>query len=147
MGSSNMSKKNPDRPSHRQLSKLCEDIKHLDISVHGEILKLVGEEFVTWNQNGAFFDLCSLDDSTVARIKSTVEYATSTREPLRRHDVLMFENAQRLVSGPVTPATESTGDDPPISDHRVDGEDAFCTRMDTWCIGKAAKGVFLKRSP
>lgn len=135
----------PHPVSHRQLVRLCEDIKTLDASVHADILVHVGEANVTRNENGVFFDMRALGADALARIRAIVSYAISTQEPLRRHDLVMFQNAQRLASAPVGPGRA----DEPASSLNLpasEGEEAFCTRMEPGCIAKPAKGVFLKKS-
>lgn len=124
-------------------------------SVHEEILAQIGDEGVTRNANGAFFDLVSLNDERLAAVERIVEYARSTQGTLRQHDLDMFENAQNLVSAPVAPASpdDARGDAggadevDAVAAARCEGEDAFCVRMDACCAPKPAKGVFVRKCP
>ena len=90
---------------------------------------------------------------TVDRIREVVEYAKGMRSRLADHDREMFESSQRLVSGPVDTAGEERGaacggSSDAVACARIrqgEGEEAFCVRMETGCISKPAKGVFVKK--
>jgi hypothetical protein len=118
-----------------------------------DILKHVDTSRLTRNGNGVFFDMSDLSKDQLSHIREVVEYAKGTRIRLAEHDREMFENAQRLVIGPV----ETSGDAEASSSRDgvvtasagpagpSEGEEAFCTRMEAGCVAKPAKGVFLKK--
>lgn len=141
--------------SHMELRRLCDDISQLGPGVHADILKHLDPSMLTRNGNGVFFDMADVCQDTLARIKEVVEYAKGTHEKLAEHDRKLFENAQRLVSGPigtvadVDPATgwqssTSSAALPPCAP-KTEGEEAFAVRMETGCVSKPAKGVFFKK--
>lgn len=133
-----------------ELKRLRDDIQSLDHSVHQDIYDHLPKSIVSQNFNGAFFDMCQVDEDCLNNIKTVVKYAKAVRGRLDAHDRKMFENAQQLVSGPVetdpvcvgsrvVPVEEATVFDP------CDGEQSFCTRMENGCVTRPAKGVFVKK--
>lgn len=133
------------------LKRLRDDIQALDPSVHHDIFNHLPTEIVSQNYNGAFFDMCQLDEECLDKIKSVVQYAKAVRGKLDDHDRKMFESAQQLVSGPVETEADSalsvkdgTSEEAKLFSP-CDGEEAFCTRMETGCVTKPAKGVFTKK--
>lgn len=142
---------------HRRLVELCESVRTLGPSVHEEILARIGEDGVTRNANGAFFDLAELDDRRLEAVESAVAYAQSTQGYLRQHELVMFENVQNLMSGPIAPADVAARDArggaadadadaaAAAAAARCEGEEAFCVRMDACCAPKPAKGVFVRK--
>ena len=141
-------------PSHMELRRLCDDIQTLGPCVHTDILKHVGAASLTRNGNGVFFDMADLEAEQLSRIREVVEYAKGTRVRLAEHDREMFENAQRLVIGPVETSAEAENGSGREGSGAVlatgpmgpsEGEEAFCTRMEAGCVAKPAKGVFVKK--
>lgn len=134
-----------------ELKRLRDDIQGLDISVHQDIMEHLPKDNISRNANGVFFDICQIDEGSLEKIRGIVQYAKAMRGKLDDHDRRMFENAQQLVSGPVDTdtcptATESEDKgDTQIFGATCDGEEAFCTRMETGCVTKPAKGVFIKK--
>jgi len=138
--------------SRSDLKRLRDDIHSLDHSVHQDILDQIPPAIVSRNCNGAFFDMCQLDEASLKNIVSVVRYAKAVRGKLEDHDRKMFESAQQLVSGPVeTDAgctqSKASGAEEECKSvfNTCDGEEAFCTKMETGCITKPAKGVFVKK--
>jgi hypothetical protein len=137
--------------SRSDLKRLRDDIQSLDHSVHQDIYEHLPKAIVSQNFNGAFFDMCQIDDKCLNKIETVVRYAKAVRGKLDDHDRKMFESAQQLVSGPVETDPVCTGARPtgPVEESTVfnpcDGEEAFCTRMETGCVTKPAKGVFVKK--
>lgn len=152
-----MSVSAPNAPaSHMELRRLCDDISHLGSGVHADILKHLDHSMLTRNGNGVFFDLADVSQDTLARVKKVVEYAKGTHAKLAEHDRKLFENAQRLVSGPIgtvadLDAANGAGQSspasagPPPGVPKTEGEEAFAVKMETGCVSKPAKGVFSKK--
>lgn len=137
-----------------ELRRICEDIQSLGSSVHVDILKHVNPALLTRNGNGVFFDMASLNDTDLERIREVVDYAKGTQVRLAEHDREMFKNAQRLVSGPIE--TQLDPDNPASRDHGAsttaggpsnasEGEEAFAVQMEAGCIARPPKGVLLKK--
>ena len=137
--------------SHTNLRRLCDDISLLDADVHADIVKHIDPSLLTRNGNGVFFDMTCLSAATVDSIRSVVEYAKGMRNRLAEHDREIYESSQRLVSGPVDTACDERIGHAGQSDlacnnaRQGEGEEAFVVRMESGCVSKPAKGVFLKK--
>jgi len=132
--------------SHACLRRLCDDIQSLESGVHADIVKHLDEKLLTRNANGVFFDIASVSEDTLNKIRDIVTYAKGMRTRLAEHDREMFESSQRLVSGPVDTVTDERPLCEGVMDvRRGEGEEAFCVRMEHGCVSKPAKNVFLRK--
>jgi hypothetical protein len=138
--------------THTSLRRLCDDISLLDADVHSDIVKHIEPGLLTHNGNGVFFDMTCVDSATIEGIRGVVEYAKGMRNRLAEHDREIYESSQRLVSGPVDTACDEQrsghagqGELACASVRQGEGEEAFVVRMESGCVSKPAKGVFLKK--
>lgn len=126
--------------SRAEIKRLRDDISTLDSAVHYEILKEVDHDVVTFNVNGAFFDMRALDRDSLGRIRRLVDHAVVTKQDLELHEHVMHDHAMRLSIRDVAcsaggeappPAAPAPAPAPAVQDKRSPG-------------AKAHRGVFLK---
>jgi hypothetical protein len=126
------------------LRKLASEIEVLDQDVHDDIMRFLKPSQTTVNENGVFFDLAKLDPGQIEGIRSVVQYVRTTSASQGERDRALFETSKQLASNSFHINNENHRD-VDVRERVTDGEEAFCQKMESGCVAKTAKGVFVKR--
>jgi uncharacterized protein (DUF2235 family) len=129
------------------LRKLASEIESVDQDVHDDILRFLKPHQMTVNDNGVFFDLGKLESQQVEGIAEVVRYVRTTSESQGKRDKELFESSKQLASNTFLIHSDSQNVKADARERISDGEDAFCQKMESGCVAKSAKGVFIKRTP
>lgn len=116
-----------------KLRKLKSDLSEVDSSVHADVIRHIDESILSYNDNGAFFDMRDLKQEQYDEIRRVVDYAVSTKRDLEQRDRLLGENVKRL----------STRQLQSISGVEDQTTSRILQLPESYC--KQPRGVFLKK--
>jgi hypothetical protein len=127
------------------LRKLVSEIEVLDQDVHDDIMRFLKPSQTTVNENGVFFDLAKLDPGQIEGIGAIVQYVRTTSASQGERDRALFETSKQLASSSFHINNDNQTRDVDVRERVTDGEEAFCQKVESGCVAKSAKGVFVKR--